>query len=82
MTPSVPAHDPSDGVLGSWPSQPVDRGLAQGVVVRTGPKPLSRDVNETVAQWRMQNHEAISAYNAQIDSEGTFAQHVNAWLSN
>ena len=50
---------------------------------------LSKVVNELLEKevrrvyrlkWAERNKTAIEAYNAQIDSEGTFAQQVNEWL--
>jgi antitoxin CcdA len=50
---------------------------------------LSKVVNELLEkevrrvyrlQWAERNKTAIDAYNAQVDSEGTFAQQVNEWL--
>ena len=50
---------------------------------------LSKVVNELLEKevrrvyrlkWAERNKIAIEAYNAQIDSEGTFAQQVNEWL--
>ena len=50
---------------------------------------LSKVVNELLEKevrrvyklkWAERNKAAIDAYNAKIDSEGTFAQQVNEWL--
>ena len=50
---------------------------------------LSKVVNELLEKevrrvyrlkWAERNKTAIDAYNAQVDSEGTFAQQVNEWL--
>ena len=50
---------------------------------------LSKVVNELLEKevrrvyklkWAERNKTAIDAYNAKIDSEGTFAQQVNEWL--
>ena len=50
---------------------------------------LSKVVNELLEKevrrvyrlkWAERNKAAIEAYNAKIDSEGTFAQQVNEWL--
>ena len=50
---------------------------------------LSKVVNELLEKevrrvyrlkWAERNKNAIDAYNAQVDSEGTFAQQVNEWL--
>jgi len=50
---------------------------------------LSKVVNELLEKevrrvyrlkWAERNKTAIEAYNAQVDSEGTFAQQVNDWL--
>ena len=50
---------------------------------------LSKVVNELLEKevrrvyrlkWAERNKTAIEAYNAKIDSEGTFAQQVNEWL--
>lgn len=50
---------------------------------------LSKVVNELLEkevrriyrlQWAERNKVAIDAYNAKVDSEGTFAQQVNEWL--
>ena len=50
---------------------------------------LSKVVNELLEKevrrvyklkWAERNKAAIDAYNAKVDSEGTFAQQVNEWL--
>lgn len=32
-------------------------------------------------QWAERNKDAIDAYNARVETEGTFAQQVNEWLA-
>jgi antitoxin CcdA len=42
---------------------------------------LEREVRRVYrAQWAEQNKDAIAAYNARIETEGTFSQQVNSWM--
>ena len=43
---------------------------------------LEKEVRRVYREkWAERNMDAINAYNARVDEEGTFAQQVNVWLA-
>jgi antitoxin CcdA len=43
---------------------------------------LEREVRRVYrTKWAERNKDAIDAYNARVEAEGTFAQQVNEWLA-